>query len=288
MRAFWEALHTSLVRSVRTQQLALAFQQAKRKKPALAKFDDPTQLVAYLTSKVGDLDDKDRILRVLVTLVQQHEHHELAFALLWLGLWPGLDVLYRSRLRHFKGESDELVAELSQAFTTQVQRLDLAVVTRIAATLVRSTERDVMDRRRRHLGKVHHSSKGKPNDLLFDLDDNAIGASGFDKVSFQRWATSDREMPRLSFEQDIDALRAWLVPVVGEDTDLLLSVLVWGETQREVGKRMGLASDAVHKRFQRALGRLRKHLGKSLSRFGLEIRVSKRRIAKTSRRNPPE
>jgi DNA-directed RNA polymerase specialized sigma24 family protein len=273
MRASWEALHAGLDRSVRTLQADQAFQQAKQLHPALAGFDEPKKLVAHLTSKAGDLDEKDRILGTLVTLVQRREHHEVASALLWLGLWPGLDAVYRRRLRHFRDQPDELVAELAEAFTALVERLDLTAVHRVAATLVRSTERDVMDHRKRRWAEVNHGLEGEANEPLRDLEGGIFSASWFDKASLQRWAASDHDLPSLSFEEDVAVLRAWLEPIVGADAELLLAVLVLDETQREAGERLGLTHDAARKRFQRALGRLREHLATSLSHSGRESRV---------------
>lgn len=273
MRASWEALHAGLDRSVRTLQAAQAFQQAKQQHPALAGFDEPKQLVAHLTSKAGDLDEKDRLLGTLVTLVQRREHHDLAGALLWLGLWPGLDAVYRRRLRHFLDQPDELVAELAEAFSELVERLDLTAVHRVAATLVRSAERDVMDRRKRRWAEAHRDLEGEPNEPLRDPEGDIFSASWFDKVSLQRWAASDHELPSLSFDEDVAVLRAWLEPVVGADAELLLAVLVLDETQREAGERLGLSHEAARKRFQRALGRLREHLATSLSHSGRASRV---------------
>jgi RNA polymerase sigma-70 factor (ECF subfamily) len=273
MRASWEALHAGLDRSVRTLQADQAFQQAKQQHPALAEFDEPKQLVAHLTSKAGDLDEKDRILGTLVTLVQRREHHDLASALLWLGLWPGLDAVYRRRLRHFLEQPDELIAELAEAFTKLVERLDLTAVRRVAATLVRSTERDVMDRRKRRWAEANRDLEGEPNEPLRDLEGDIFSASWFDKVSLQRWAASDHDLPSLSFDEDVAVLRAWLEPIVGPDAELLLAVLVLDETQREAGERLGLSHEAARKRFQRALGRLREHLASSLSHSGRASRV---------------
>ncbi|MBC7174054.1 MAG: sigma-70 family RNA polymerase sigma factor [Polyangiaceae bacterium] len=273
MRASWEALHAGLDRSVRTLQADQAFQQAKHRHLALAGFDEPQKVVAHLTSKLGDLDEKDRILGTLVTLVQRREHHELASALLWLGLWPGLDAVYRRRLRHFLGEPDELVADLASVFTELVARLDLEAVHRVAATLVRSTERDVMAHRKRAWADDAHELNGEPNEPLRDLEGDIFSASWFDKASLQRWAASGNVVPGLSFDDDVAVLRAWLGPIVREDAELLIAVLVMDETQREAGARLGLSHDAARKRFQRALGRLREHLATSLSHSGREVRV---------------
>jgi DNA-directed RNA polymerase specialized sigma24 family protein len=256
MRASWEALHSGLERSVRSLHADQKFQQAKQQCPALAGFDEPMKLLAYLTSKEGDLEQKDRILSCLVTLAQQRQHHELPSALLWLGLWPGLDAVYRRRLRHFREQPDELVGEMAEVFTALVGRLDLETVHRVAATLVRSTERDVMERRKRCWAEASH---------LLESEEPLLAPSGFDKKSLERWAAVGKELPSLSFDEDVAALRRRLWPTIGTDADLLLAVVALGETQREAGERLGLSPDASRKRYQRALDRLRKHLAASLS-----------------------
>jgi RNA polymerase sigma-70 factor (ECF subfamily) len=265
MRATWEALHVGLERSIRSLQAAQVFQQAKQQCPVLAGFDEPMKLLAHLTSKAGDLDQKDRILGSLVTLVQQRQHHEVASALLWLGLWPGLDAVYRRRLRHFRDQPDELVAELAEFFTALVERLDLVAVHRVAATLVRSTERDVMNRRKRCWAEASHGLETEPEEPLLNLEGDVFASSWFDKVSLERWAALGNELPSLSFDEDVAVLRERLWPSVGADADLLLAVVALGETQREAGERLGLSHDAARKRYQRALGRLRQHLAASLS-----------------------
>ena len=98
-----------------------------------------------------------------MTLVQRREHHELVSGLLWLGLWPGLDAVYRRRQRNFRGQPEELIAELADVFTGIIERLDLEVVHRVAATLVRSTARDLIDRRRRVGPTLTGSSTGTPS-----------------------------------------------------------------------------------------------------------------------------
>jgi RNA polymerase sigma-70 factor (ECF subfamily) len=214
-------------------------------------------------------------------MVQQREHHEVASALLWLGLWPGLSGVYGRRVRHFNGEPDELVAEIARAFTELVERLDLAAVHRVAATLVRSTERDVMYRRKRTWLPASDGLRVDHEEMSTSIDaeeDDGI-ASWFDKASLKRWAETEHGSalgltPGLSFDEDVALLRAWLEPVVGEDAELLIAVLVLDESRREVGERLGLATDSGRKRVQRAVARLKKHLARSLSRFARADRFS--------------
>ena len=162
-----------------------------------------------------------------------------------------------------------------------MERLDLTAVNRVAATLVRSTERDVMYRRKRTWLpasdglRVDHEEMSTSNDA--DEDDGI--ASWFDKASLKRWTETQHGSalgltPGLSFEEDVAVLRAWLEPVVGEDAELLIAVLVLDESRREVGERLGLATDSGRKRVQRAVARLKKHLARSLSRFARADRFS--------------
>ena len=271
MRARWEALHAALERSVRTLQAEQSFQEAKLQHPALAGFDDAEKVVAHLITWGGDGDEKDRLLAAVVTMVQEREHHELASALLWLGLWPGLSGIFARRIRHFAGEVDELLAEIARAFTELVERIDLASVHRVAATLVRSTERDLMYRKKRAWAEPK-TRRADGTDGDDDADGDPYDVSCFDGPSIERWL--DREhgtalglTQGLSFEEDVAVLRAWLEPVVGQDAELLIAVLVEGESRREAGERLGLASDSGRKRIQRAVARLKAHLAKSAVPF---------------------
>ena len=138
----------------------------------------------------GDLDEKDRLLGVLVTLVQRREHHELVSGLLWLGLWPGLDAVYRRRQRNFRGQPEELIAELADAFTGIIERLDLEVVHRVAATLVRSTARDLIDRRRRVWADADRIVYRDTFEPVRDQDDRIIVASHLDRLARAEWEAS--------------------------------------------------------------------------------------------------
>lgn len=271
MRASWEALHAGLVRSVRVLKSGQSFHEMKAQHSVLASFDDAEAVVEYLASKAGDSEAKNQLLAVLVAMVQQRQHYELVRAVLWLGLWPGLDAVYHRRIRHFFEAPDELVSELSGAFVEHIERLDLEVVRRIAATLVRSTERDVMARRERGWRNGAKECWGDRDYEDVDVEGDDIWAGWFDIVSFRRWLGDDEGLALgltsgVSFDEDVAVLRAWLAPVVGEDAELLLAVLVLDETQHEAGARLGLANAASRKRFQRATARLRRHLDMSLSR----------------------
>jgi RNA polymerase sigma-70 factor (ECF subfamily) len=260
MRAEWEGLHTALVRSISTLQADMEFQAWARAEQVLARFGSPAGLIEYLTGPGRDLDEKDRIYAAAVRATQaQGASSGVAQAVAWLGLWPGLDGVYRRRLKHFLGEENELVALISSVFTGLLGRMDLRQVRRVAATLVRSTERDVMEQRRR---RSDEESRCEPRA-------DPASALTEDQTSLQGGA----------FEGELMLLRERLLPIVGPDVDFLLAVLVLDETQREAGEMFGLSHEVARKRLQRAVTSIRANFAESLSQSAGETRVSPRKEA---------
>ncbi len=245
MRAHWEALHESLARAVRTLEAATQFNEARKRKPALARFEDAVSLLAYLNDRGGDLDEKDAIYVALVETVQaRREDASLAMSLAWLGLWPALDAIFRRRLRHFPGASEELVSEIGACFTSQVQRANLSRISRLAATLARNTERDVSEGRRAAWAEDARRTDIPPE---HELGEPAAPPE-----------PSELGIPAgLSTEDEIAAIRALLVPIVGDDADLVIGAAIYGESQRELAQQLGITHEAARKRFQRALDRIR-------------------------------
>ena len=244
MRAHWEALHESLARAVRTLEAARQFNEARKRKQALARFADAISLLAYLTAKSGDLDEKDAIYAALIELVQERGGGaDLAMSIAWLGLWPALDAIFRRRLRHFRAP-EELVSEIASCFTSQVQRADLSRISRVAATLTRNTERDVRDGR-----QATWAEEARRADLP---EDRELGGPVPPPELSELGLPAD-----LGPEAEVAAIRALLVPIVGDDTDLVIGAAIYGDSQHELADQLGITHEAARKRFQRALARLR-------------------------------
>ncbi|WP_249348174.1 sigma-70 family RNA polymerase sigma factor [Corallococcus exiguus] len=231
--------------AIRTAEARRVYRLVRRNWEALSDFEQPEDLVSFLTAREGDFRVKDRLLAGLVMLVQMEATDRFFVALLWLGLWPGLDGVYRRCLRRMKRAPADVVSSIAASFMSLVARVSLANVQRVAATLVRSTERDVLKAWRKELEEEHQRA------LLGGL------------ASVDGWAPSVLwPVPFVSqarsFDAEVEELRAWLLPLTGEETDLVVSVLVHEEDYAEAGASFGLAPAAARKRVQRALGRLRK------------------------------
>ena len=115
-----------------------------------------------------------------------------------------------------------------------IRSLDLDRVHRIAATLIRNCQRDIIRSLKR---TVVRSS------IEVELDES-IGAEQAPAAS----ADLDREVARL-----VERLR----PVIDGDAPLVVAIAVVGERQRDVAGALGLSHDATRKRYQRALRRVR-------------------------------
>ncbi|MCP3170160.1 sigma-70 family RNA polymerase sigma factor [Myxococcus qinghaiensis] len=217
----------------------------KLHQPCLAAFDGPEALVSYLANPEVDAEEKNGLFAELVRLVRTPAS-EVAWALLWLGLWPGLDSVYQRRLKHFAGAADELASCLAAAFTALVKRVNLHTTHRVAATLVRSTERDVMDAwRRARCEDVQHARYQEVEEAV--AAEAAVLPAALAEVG-------------LSPRMQVESLVKWLRPLRGGDMKLVLSVLLLDEDQAEAGARQGLTPAVARKRFQRALLRIRKQV----------------------------
>ena len=242
MRARWEEVRASLLSSVTTLQAEQEFRAFRETSTAFTRFESPSALVASLNAPAGDLTEKDGIYRVLVTEAQAGGGQaDLATAILWLGLWPGLDNIYRSHLRHFWPNPDDLVSALGASFTAVIARANISRIHRVAATLVWNTERSLIPELRR---------KWRDESVRADLPEDDLLAESRELVeSFLARGVTEN--------QEIVALRARLLAVVGDrDVDLVLSVIL-GDTQKEAGARFGLSHDVARKRYERALDRIR-------------------------------
>jgi hypothetical protein len=136
--------------------------------------------------------------------------------------------------RDFQPERDDVSGEIIGHLGLGIRRLDLTRVTRIAATLIMNTERDIRrafirDRNRR---KAQICCDDVAGNLFVALDTHDDG-----KLSAAQW-------------------RERLEPLLGRDTSFFLRIMLLGETQAEAGRALGLSPDAARKRHQRALARL--------------------------------
>ncbi len=235
------------MRSLQTIESANQFQSLRLKHLEISRFPDGAAVLDYLHDKTGDLDEKDRLLGALVEAFQSgNEERSVAMRLLWLALWPALDGVYRRLLRHYRNNPDELVSELSEHFTLVVHRTQLGRVHRLAATLVRNVERDI----RQVLRSVWTECAGRID--LPDVD----ALSGM--LSGPPARISCCGLP-LAAGADVETsmLAALISRVVEKDADLVVAIVLFGETQNEAAARLGIGHEAARKRFQRALRRTR-------------------------------
>ncbi len=155
------------------------------------------------------------------------ESGDCAVELLILALWPGLCTV-RQRLRpcdNFGTLDADLVAQIAIA----IRRADPDRVTRVAATLLLNTERDL----RRASMRAGRVARYMP-----------------EYMEEQKVITHDSDRP--------EAIIATAETELGEDGVLITAVHIAGYSQKEAARLVGISHEAARKRCQRALARLQK------------------------------
>src|SRR5262245_16404728 len=252
MRSRWEALHAGLIRSIEDRRAAAIYERLRIRFAGLQPLVRPIDVVAAVSHEV-DMDARDKILRPLAHVAGERSVRPLAQALLMLCLWPGLDAIFRRRFVLFR-DPGYLATEIADHFSLALQRLDLRRVACLTATLVRNTERGILDARARDMIMV-------PTD-------------GVDEVASSSTAgDSPFGLPGLACDATVGALRAWLQRAVGADAELVLQAVILERSRNEVAESLGISCAAARKRLERALLRAR---GAFLAEAESQTRVSDR------------
>lgn len=251
----WKEIHMSLMLWTDSPEAIRAFRREQMRQIEFEPFEELIELIFYLNDKdkvtSEDLSRKDRIYSALITITQQQGSGEkLASTLLWLGLWPALDAI-RGRLFRFFNDQEELVSEISAKFTAAIHRANLERINRVAATLVRNTQRDILTGL-----KCQWAEEKRWNRLR-----RGISAISLESHVESKWGLPFYVDP----EEETQALRVLLAKEVGSEAnaDLVIWKAVLGETPMEMGARLGIPNGTARKRTQRAFAQTRAVFAKS-------------------------
>lgn len=242
MRSNWETIRWGLLQWIESREAVRVFDRLATGAPELGAFSRPAVLVEAV-AKTADLGMKDRVLAALIVAAGAKETRRLAQALLMLCLWPGLDAMFHRRFVFFRREPQELAAEIVDHFTVCVQRLDLSRVTRITATLVRNTERELVDASRKESAVTKKAAELCPE--MYQAREADFRRSPFG-VPCGRWD-----------QRSVATLRAWLASAVGKDADLVIEAVLLDRSGDELARSLGSSPAAARKRLERALVRAR-------------------------------
>lgn len=233
----WSGIRDDLIRSSTTLQSQRDYRAMRTAEPVLQPYADTAALLGALHHGHLDHETRNAILAALVRASQEGDRiADLALRVLLLALWPGLDAIRGRCLRRRVGSRDEIASELLARTTEQVQTLDLRRVNRIAATVLRNVERDLLRAAHRETARQQSCAALEPDWL----------------EAPPSWA----EQLRLRVE-----LRRDLTAVIGRDADLVLGVALDGASQIDMGMALGLSEPAARKRYQRAVVALRQYHG---------------------------
>jgi DNA-directed RNA polymerase specialized sigma24 family protein len=229
----WHEIRDHLMHSSSTLSFQRSFNTLRRAKDPLAPFRDPAALLDALHCAPGDPDDKNLILLALVEAAQNEgSASDCALTVLLLALWPGLDAIRRRSIWRRIGSADEIASDVLARTTEAVRGLDLGCVNRVAATVLRNVERDMVRARQRDAARDSLASDIDPDDVPADL-------------AGRQPAAEDAH------------LQGDLRKLIGADAVLVIRVAIEGFSQVEVAGELGLSEAAAWKRYQRAMRKLR-------------------------------
>ena len=235
-----------MMRSIDGRESVGSFEELRLRSPVLAPFGGAAEVAAFLVNKGSGLGERDRVLRCLVDEARRGRAKQIALALLLLGLWPGLDAIVRKRRPLFQPRAHDVELEIIDRFIGQVQRIELARVSCLAATLVLNTEREVVDARVRERAWAAKCGAVVPDALAAPGIEEALPSASPFGLSFGQ---SDAE--------DVATLRAWLWSAIGSDAALVVDAVIHGKSRLELAASLGISHAAARKRLERALGRAR-------------------------------
>ena len=228
----WHEIRDHLMQSSSNLHFQRSFDAVRRAQAALAPFRDPAALLDGLHRTPGDPARKNLILSALVRAAQgDGPASDCALTLLLLALWPGLDAIRRRSIWRRIGTADEIASDVLARTTEAVRSLDLGCVNRIAATILRNVERDMIRARQRDAARESLASDIEPDDVPTDQ-------------AGRQPAAEDAHLQ--------DDLRK----LIGADALLVIRVAIEGFSQAEVAVELGLTEAAARKRYQRAMRRL--------------------------------
>ena len=228
----WHEIRDHLMHSSSNLHFQRSFDAVRRAQAALVPFGDPAALLDGLHRTPGDPARKNVILAALVGAAQgDGPTSDCALTLLLLALWPGLDAIRRRSLWRRLGTADEVASDILARTTEAVRSLDLGRVNRIAATVLRNVERDMIRVRRRDTAREYLASCADPDEVA-DCGNSGIGETGYAR------------------------LNGTVRKLLGDDALLVIRVAIEGFSQAEVAVELGLTEAAARKRYQRAMRRL--------------------------------
>jgi len=235
----WHEIFKNLMQSSSTLGFQREFNAIRLSHKDLVGYHEPGAVLDALHRGSGDHEVKNRILVSMVAAAQSESARgDCALTLMLLALWPGLDAIMRRSKRRRLGHADELPSEILSRATEAIRCLDLGRVNRIAATILRNIERDLIRAHQREAGRQRQHADIDPDEVLVD-----VFAGG----------------PEIGLGRLFDDVTR----IIGVDAKLVLRVAVDGFSQAEVAVELGLSNAATRKRYQRATRRLRDAMQKN-------------------------
>ena len=262
MRSSWKRILSGFQAQARSPQFRKQFEVMKTGEPALAIFPSPETLVIYQHCAIPSHAHHDEVLRALLDSYRSSSVNDVAGALLFLCVEPGLACVY-GKVRRVYGDDSDAAGDVTLAFFEALRGWSYEETTRIAAGLKLNVMRAVfvrLERAFRDRDRVdqvlEYSRSVLESEVDAELPKDEISASAAWR-SFPGAKTAF-DPGDLEVRQARRYLTARLRLKNAESRLLILRGpcnLSWSE----IGSRLGVNHETARKRHQRLLRRIRQH-----------------------------
>jgi hypothetical protein len=234
----WEQVRHVLAASIQVSRTVKLYADMAREHAPLAQFETPVALTDFLQRLQKDAVTNPHYLAIVdVWRRGSLCHSDLAGRLLWLGLWPLLNALYWRQAKHWSGRENDLTSEIGRCLVTVLRATELSHVESVALTLMRDTERDVVELRQAELAEAA-----------------LVPVESWPEVA---WALADVDGRSFAADDDDD-----LEAVLGSDFELARAAYENGCDYETLGREFRLDAEEIRRRLRRALRRVRKRLAR--------------------------
>lgn len=279
----WDAIRKRIVRDLRSSKSLDSFARMKGRNPFFRRFAEPNDVISFLRLD-NPAHEKNQLLKELVVLAKPHQAHtELATLILLLGLWGGLDGIYRSHNWRFstkEAASDAIIERFievlgrSEVIGNDVVCDDgshLADSAMLQPDVARPDASPPPVNGRHPLARAPGGMRPKG---IVHVAATLVGNTrrSLRKIYLPRLERDSKLDPLLddldfsdeeptSARGPIETLEAadlyrGMVELVGKDAELMWRVIVLEQTRAQAANELGMSDETGRKRYQRALAQL--------------------------------
>lgn len=216
------------------------------------EFEDGLSFIQFMQEEGSATEKRDSILLVLIKIVQDNGlNAKLASSYIWCSVLLKLNVLYDQQVNTFHNDKEEILSDFYYAFAFVLRALKYEELHNkfhnISNYLVRSIERTLV--------KYWCNAKNAQARQVEVMDKIGTEIVSLESSNWPEVITNSQEC--FTKKELIVFIQEHCTPIIGDKVNLIIDVMIHGESQVHIAKRLGVKETTIRKRLQRSLEKLR-------------------------------